>query len=505
MKTIKYIIPAFSICMLYLLSSCSDTWLDPANPNQIITEDTTFTIPANAEKFVNACYTNLLQWQETTFSWIGVSSITSDDADKGSDPGDTGADKNLLDDLSYTSEGLSFGEVWAGNYNGVTACNQAIAQVPQFNIDESLKNRLIGEAKFLRALYYFNLVRCFGEVPLVDKVIDANNPSDIEKAFTRAPVSAIYSFMEQDLNDAINSLPIVDNYEPKDIGRATKGAAMGLLAKVSLYEKKWQPVLDLTDQIISGEAGDYSLVSDYSTIWREIGENSTESLFEIQGRGISPIASVQQYSEVQGPRGTNAIKYQDGTPAVGGWGFNTPTADLDNAYEPGDLRKKATIMHKGDTLFDGAILQNGAANDRYNNKAYVSKTMESYSGDASHTSKNVRILRMGEVYLLNAEAANELGNTSKAQSSLNAVRHRAGLGDTPASNQADLRNAIWKERRVELGMEHDRFFDLVRQGRAGEVLRAHGKNFVDGKNEIFPIPQKEIDASLGRYTQNPGY
>ncbi len=505
MKTYKIILPIFYFCMVYLLSSCSKSWLEPAQPNQIVTEDSTFLNPDNAEKFVNACYTNLLQWQQSTFSWIGVSSITSDDADKGSDPGDTGADKDQMDNLTYTSESLSIIEVWAGNYNGVTACNQALDNVPKFNIDDALRTRLMGEAKFLRAFYYFNLVRVYGDVPLVDKVIDANNPSDIDKAFTRASKDKIYAFIEQDLNDAITALPTVNNYAAKDIGRATKGAAMALLAKVSMYEKKWQQALDLTDQIIGGSAGTYALVPDYAMIWRESGENSTESLFEIQGRGITPIASVQQYSEVQSPRGTNAIKYQDGTLAVGGWGFNTPSLDLDNAYEPGDLRKKATIMHKGDTLWDGAILQQAAANDRYNLKAYVSKKLESYSGDPSHTSKNVRILRMGEVYLINAEAANELGNTSKAQASLNAIRHRAGLGDTPASSQADLRNAIWKERRVELAMEHDRFFDLVRQVRAGDVLRAQGKNFVDGKNELFPVPQKEIDASLGRYTQNPGY
>jgi hypothetical protein len=505
MKTIKNIIVALPICLIFFLSSCSESWLSPAPVNQLITQDSTFLIPENAEKFVNACYNQLLQWEESTFSWIGVSSITSDDADKGSDPGDTGADKNLMDDLTYTSESLSISEVWSGNFNGVTRCNQALANVPKYSIDETFKARLLGEAKFLRAFYYFNLVRCFGDVPLVDGVIDANNPSDIDKAFTRAPKASVYALMESDLNDAINVLPIVDEYDAKDIGRATKGAAMALLAKVSLYEQKWQVVLDLTDNIIDGSAGNYTLVPDYSTIWREAGENSTESLFEIQGRGISPIAAVQQYSEVQSPRGTNAIKYSDGTAALGGWGFNTPTTDLENAYEPGDLRKAATIMHKGDTLWDGAILQNSAANDRYNYKAYVSKRMESFSGDASHTSKNVRILRMGEVYLLNAEAANELGNIPKAQASLNAVRHRAGLGDTPASNQADLRDAIWKERRVELAMEHDRFFDLVRQGRAGAVLRAHGKNFVDGKNEVFPIPQSEIDASLDRYTQNTGY
>ena len=104
-----------------------------------------------------------------------------------------------------------------------------------------------------------------------------------------------------------------------------------------------------------------------------------------------------------------------------------------------------------------------------------------------------------------AEAANELGNTAEAAAALNLVRERAGLAPTTASSQAELRDAIWKERRVELAMEHDRFFDLVRQGRAGEVLRAHGKNFVDGKNEVFPIPQKHIDLSGGRLKQNEGY
>jgi hypothetical protein len=135
----------------------------------------------------------------------------------------------------------------------------------------------------------------------------------------------------------------------------------------------------------------------------------------------------------------------------------------------------------------------------------LSKKLEAFNGNDWESGKNVRILRMGEIYLINAEAANELGNISQAQSSLNAVRHRAGLTDTPAGNQADLRMAIWNERRVELAMEHDRFFDLVRQGRAGDVLRAHGKSFVDGKNEIFPIPQTEISASNFKLTQNPGY
>jgi starch-binding outer membrane protein, SusD/RagB family len=503
MKTQYKLILVLAGYLVLCLSSCSDSWLDPAPENQIVEQDSTFIDPANAVEFVNSCYNSLLQWNETTFSWIGMSSITSDDADKGSDPGDLGTDKDQMDNLTYSSTSLSVAEVWAGNFNGISRCNQAIDNVPKYEIDAALKSRLIGEATFLRAYYYFNLVRCYGDVPLIDGLIDADNPADIQKAATRAPKEDVYNLIVSDLESAMNALPTVDQYAVEDRGRATKGAAMGLLAKVNMYLKEWQNVQDLTDQIINGSAGTYGLVPDYATIWREEGENSIESLFEIQGRGINPNTGIQGYAVTQSPRGD--VKYPDNTAAVTGWGFNTPSSDLEASYEPGDLRKHATIMHKGDTLWDGAIVKTSVANDRYNYKAYVSKKNESFNGSDWESNKNVRILRMGEIYLLNAEAANELGNSTKAQASLNAVRHRAGLGDTPASNQADLRNAIWKERRIELAMEHDRFFDLVRQGRAGEVMRAHGKDFVDGKNELFPIPQPEIDASQGKYAQNPGY
>ena len=144
------------------------------------------------------------------------------------------------------------------------------------------------------------------------------------------------------------------------------------------------------------------------------------------------------------------------------------------------------------------------ANPRYNYKAYVSKNQEINYDDWS-SGKNIRILRFGEILLINAEAANELDQPGPAKISLNKVRNRAGLADTGASSKDDIRNAVWKERRVELAMEHDRFFDLVRQGRAGVVLRAHGKNFIDGVHEHFPIPQSQILLSGGQIKQNPGY
>lgn len=500
MKKYFFIIAASGL--VWTQSACNKDWLNPAPENLQTGDDSVYSDNSNATKFVNACYANLLTWDQTSFAFIGVTSITSDDADKGSSPGDNGSDKDQMDAITYTPTASSVAGVWSGNYQGISNCNQALAAIPKFSqLDAATASRLRGETRFLRAFYYFNLVRTFGFIPLVDTVVDANNPESVAKANTQVQAEQIYALIESDLNFAMSVLPTRDAQAAADAGRATKGAAIGLLAKVSLYEKKYQQAYDLTTQILQGGAGSYTLVNDYSTIWREIGENSSESLFEIQGKMGNPKAGVQQYSAVQGIR---AGVFAGVTRATTGWGFNTPSEDLDNAYEAGDVRKKATIIHVGDTLFDGVILVS-AANERYNYKAYVSQTQENYDGNGDLTNKNVRILRMGDIYLINAEAANELGNTSTAQSSLNAVRNRAKLGNTSATDQAALRTAIWNERRVELAMEHDRFYDLVRQGRAGTVLRAHGKNFVDGKNEVFPIPQAEIDASGNVLIQNDGY
>jgi len=505
--TIKPFLFLAAFGTLLFSAGCSKDWLNPAPENELVVSDTAFNDPANAVRFVNAGYTNLLTWEQSSFAWIGVTSITSDNADKGSSPGDLGTDKDVLDALTYTATTPSFQSAWRGNYLGVAYTNQAIANVPQFDIDDNLKTRLTAEARFLRAYYYFNLVRMFGNIPLVDTVLSADNAADLDKANTQVAPEVIYAFIEQDLEFALRNLPKNTEYAAADVGRATQGAAAGLLAKVSLYQEKWSRALSLTDSIINGSVGNHSLVPDYATIWREVGENSPESLFEIQSKGTIPTAGVQQYSEVQGLRGaTFNVPSSD---VFSGWGFNTPSEDLDNAYEPGDVRRNATIMHVGDVLFDGVEILS-AENPRHNYKAYVSRLQESFSGSAV-VNKNVRLLRMGEIYLINAEAANELGQTAKALSSVNAIRARARGGvsgvvpDLTTADQGALRQAIWKERRLELAMEHDRFFDLVRTGQAGPVLRAHGKNFVEGKHERFPIPQTEIDASGGRLIQNPNY
>ncbi|WP_010231743.1 RagB/SusD family nutrient uptake outer membrane protein [Gillisia marina] len=465
------------------LVSCDDNEFLDVQPSKE-TPEQALSSPTAATELVNAIYNKFLDFNESSFSWIGVSSITSDDADKGSDPGDTGNDKQLLDDLTFTSTSISFNEVWEGNYQGIARANQALKFLPDLDIDEDLRDRLIGESKFLRAEFYFRLVRMFGGVPLIEGVPDIQNQDDINAANTRVSKEAIYTFITQDLEDAIESLP--NSYNSADLGRATKGAALTLLAKVNMYQGNWQQVLELTNEVMS--LG-YSLTPVYEDIWKEIGENNSESIFEIQGRGETPNKGVQGYFVTQGARGAGGW----------GWGFNTPTEDLTNFYEEGDERRDATIIFRGETLWDDFLVAETVSNPRYNQKAYVSRTMESFNGGDWESNKNVRILRYAEVLLMNAEAAINVGGDAKTP--LNMVRNRAGLESLENVTIMD----VWRERRAELAFEHDRYFDLVRQGRAGAVLRAHGKNFVDGKHELFPIPQAQIDLSDGQLVQNPGY
>jgi len=499
MKILYFLTGMVAIAMFIAVSGCKKDWLTPPPENTLIETDSTFQDPDNAVKFVNACYNSGIQWGQHVFSWIGMSSITSDDADKGSSPGDTGTDKHVMDDLDYTPTSLSIIEVWDANYEAIGRCNQAIENVPKFlevGLDSNLSNRLVGEAKFLRAYYYFNLVRAYGNIPKIFRVYKGEEAKQIYEDYGGAPAAEIYPLIIQDLTDAANSLPEKSDYEAKDLGRATKGAALGLLAKVYMYEKKWNECLDACNQVIN--SGEYALATDFAGIFKQSGEHNSESLFEFEGyNGKDFEAGIGGYFSVQGARGIV-------TDGFDGWGFNSPTESLEAAFEPGDIRKEATIYYAGQTLWDGAVVSPDAANERYNYKAYVSKNLET-NKDAWQSGKNLRILRFGEILLIKAEASNEIGDSDAAIHALNEVRNRAGLSNTTASSQSELRTAIWNERRVELAMEHDRFFDLVRTGRAGEVMRAHGKNFEDGKHELFPIPQKHINISGGRLKQNPGY
>ena len=495
-NNIKNLFTNTGICCLLLglifFTGCKKSFLDVAPQGQQQTEEFWKT-EDDATKAVNAMYANLHVWNNIAFAPIAIESMGSDDAEKGSNATDA-TFMNNFDNFTASSTEGQLADFWAGEYQTINFANQVLDNVPNISMDDNLKANYLAEAKFIRAYAYFRLVRAFGDVPLRLHV-----PKDAsEYNIPRTPKADVWAAVEQDLSDAASVLPV--SYGAADIGRITKGAAFSLHAKVAMYQQKWQDVFDLTSQVIS--SGQYTLFPSYEQLFRVENENCSESIFELQCSLIpgNPDASSSQYSQVQGVRGSTG----------GGWGFNVPTQDLANSYEANDPRRDATIIFRGETTPEGDAIPSDGDNPMYNQKSYVPFN-DYVTGYSEGCQQNVRVIRYADVLLMNAEAANELGNSAQALTSLNMVRTRARgdnnsttvLPDITTTDQAQLRTIIWRERRSEFGMEFDRYFDVIRQGRGAEVFGPKG--WKAGKNEVWPIPQNEIDLSAGVLTQNPGY
>jgi starch-binding outer membrane protein, SusD/RagB family len=492
----------FSLFLITVfLVACSKSFLDvPVQGGATTSSD-----PDLATKLVTGAYNSLLQgdsWGSGDvhgFAFISVTNIASDDADKGSTADDQKVPVGDIDDFNLTATNKFAETLWSGHYNAIGTVNQALLALSTASIDNTTRTHLIAEVRFLRGYLYFNLVRMFGDVPLVLRVPKDQTDANNDPAFqTRASKQIVYDTIISDLQFAANNLPLKSAY---GMGHANKGAAESMLAKVYMYLQNWQKVYDLTSDVM--HSGQYSLV-DYNILWRQKGDNCAESIFEIEtGSYNNSNLGISNYTSCQGVRVGGLGGWNDL-----GWGFCNPTTNLINAYEPNDIRKAATIImidnsgtHKGTTLWDGFRVpsSDSVQNLYYNYKAYTSATKETYANaDDKDRPKNIKILRYADVLLMNAEAAVHVG--ADANTPLNTVRLRAGLTSTTATI-----DAIWKERRVELALEHDRFWDLVRQGRAAQVLNASGKHFVAGKNELLPVPNSQIQLSSGKLTQNFGY
>lgn len=470
------------ICLIALgavIASCSEDYLDINKEDNIKTENF-FKTSDDAVASVNAIYSNLRAWRLDAFAPL-ILSISSDDAEKGSSPGDASFFSDI-NNFTYTPSAFIINDYWSGQFFGVNLANQSITNIPGITMDESLKTRLIAEARFLRAHHYFNLVRTFGGVPIFDGL-----PADKNYNLPRNSVDEIYAFIIADLQYAGQNLPM--SYASTDKGRATAGAAKAFLAKVYMYQKNWGQALALSNEVMGMG---YDLLPDYNSVFRIANENSVESIFEVQATYVSGNCDLSnsQYSQVQGVRG----QY--------GWGFNVPSQDLADSFEAGDVRRDATIIFRGETTPEGDQIAPTGDNPMYNQKSYV-PSFQIGPGCSEGSEQNMRIMRFAEVLLINAEAANESGDTPQALTSLNRVRHRAGLADFTSTDQGAIRTAIWKERRSEMAMEYDRFWDVVRQGRGAQVFGPLG--FTAGKNEVFPIPQESINLSNGVLVQNPNY
>lgn len=481
------------IGLLFLVAGCKKSFLDVPPQGQQPAEQF-WTSEADATKAVNSIYANLRGWTEVAFAPIALESLGSDDTETGSDPSDGSVPfMNQYNNFTVTSTQGQLSDFWNGRYQTINLCNQVIDNIPAINMDGSLKTRYIAEAKFIRAYEYFRLVRAYGDVPL--RLSVPKDPSEYN--LPRSPKAQVWAAIEQDLTEAAGVLPTT--YSGANIGRATKGAALGMHAKVALYQSKWGDVKTYTDQVIA--LGVYSLFPNFEQLFRIPNEFSSESIFEINAKHIpgNCAASNSQYSQVQGVRGV----------ARGGWGFNVPTADLAGSFEAGDPRRDATIIFRGETTPAGDVIPNTVPNPMYNQKSYVPFSDPNNQDCNEGSDQNIRVMRYAEILLMNAEANNELGNSAAAIDALELVRARARGGNNAVlpkvttTDKAALRDAIWRERRAELAMEFDRYFDVVRQGRAQAVFGPLG--WKPNKNEVWPVPQSEIDLSAGLLTQNPGY
>ncbi|GGC12546.1 RagB/SusD family nutrient uptake outer membrane protein [Dyadobacter sediminis] len=391
---------------------------------------------------------------------------------------------------------------WNDAYKGISRANILLEKIEAISMDNNLKNRIIGETKFLRAYYYFNLVKVYGDVPLILKELKT---PDEAYTYGREPASNIYAQVEKDFNDAIPLLPA--SYPAAELGRATSGAAKGMLARVLMYEKKFSQAAPLLNSIISeqGEAK-YQLLPNYADVFRYDNGNNKEILFAVQytpnavvsGQGSPPTSTFGPITGADVPLfGSNA---------------NQPTLDIYNAFEKGDLRRDISIAFTTDA----------------NKMTYVNKFINKSVLLRAEDGTDYPVLRYADILLMYAECLNEAGTPALALPYINQVRERAfgnnahnlqstdqTATSTYVSGQADLREKILKERRLELCFEGLRFFDLLRTDHLESVLNNYfTKNQVTlngaiiqigANNKLFPIPQAQIDVNPSKIKQNPGY
>lgn len=440
---------------------------------------------------------------------LAIHNMRSEDVEKGSTSSDGSEQAKMYDDFEYTATNGLIADYWTNNYKMIHTANKVIDGMKDVKLSEGdLINK--SEAHFFRAFSFFNLVRAFGEVPLIDFSIDDATEGNIAKS----SVENIYKRIDADLLEAAKYLP--KKWDSRYIGRLTWGAARSLHARTFMMRNMWDSLYVSSTEVIN--SGIYNLNTSFSKIFREEGENSSESVFELQCTatdalpGSSDIGS--QYAEVQGVRGAGEWDL--------GWGWHTPTQNLADAFEKGDPRKDETLLYFAKSYEEAnemkpnqpwgeiPIANKDVSNKYYNKKVYSDPKLRLQFNKKGFWI-NIRMIRYSDVVLMAAEAANELGKSGEALSYLEQVRARARgtnsdvLPKITTTDQVELRDAIRHERRVELAMEWDRFYDLVRWGIAKDVLHAAGKTNYQEKHKYLPLPQTEVDKSNGMLKQNPEY
>ncbi|MRR20571.1 RagB/SusD family nutrient uptake outer membrane protein [bacterium] len=487
----------FSILLtafLVIAAGCEDFL--QKDPQGELTQEAFPVSASDAELATNAVYVTIRNWAYHSGGYP-IMDIMSDDAHKGSNPNDQLPTVGPYESFAHTTTQDGLDRWYSALYEGIKRANVVTEKVPLIDMDTELRDRYIAEASFLRGLYYFDLVRAFGGVP---KVTSTTPPTKVP----RSTADEIYDLIISDLVFAAQNLPEKSAYGPEDAGRATKGAAKSLLAKVYLFKGDFVNAEKYALEVIISD--EYELEPIFADANGKLGEHGVESVFEVGAMEVDGDGG-NQYANTQGVRGSPNR----------GWGFNRPSLDLRASFEEGDPRLSATIIDLGETLDGVLILGDGTTPDEtedeggnvievecYNQKVW-------YPGNTTTTQwgHNRRLIRYADVLLIAAEALNENNKPDDALLYLNEVRKRARQGDNTIlpditeTGKNALRDIIIEERRHELAMEGHRFWDLVRTGKAASVLGPLG--FVAGKHELFPIPQNEIDISQGSLEQNPNW
>lgn len=482
------------ISLILLLSSCTDDFLTKL-PNNTINTSNFYQTEEDAIATMMGAY-QPLQWPKLYNFRIWTTDVWPNDAVVGAGGGEDGRATKDINNQIQTPDNFALLDLMRGPSPGILRCNYLLAQLPDIDITQELRNQLEGEAKFLRALYNFNLIRIFGGVPLLTEPLF---PGD-DLFLSRNNTDEIYEQIVEDLKFAIDNLPTKSEYSAESLGRAPKGAAMALLAKVYLTLGNYDLVPDLCDDI---EKLGYQLNPNYGDNFSVTSENSNESLFEIQyisGGSASFWSDLNQSawpSCFQAPRGSGMV--------AGGWGWLHPTQEFVDSYEEGDLRKDVTIFHEGCPPFDGIEYNAAWSTTGYNVRKFL--VTKAVCPSVPDNPLNFPVLRYADVLLMRAEALNELGMTNEALPFLNQVRQRAGLESTLGLSKEEAKEAIIHERRMELAFEGHRWFDLIRidDGQyAIDFLQSIGKVNMDRNHLLQPIPQQEMDANRN-LIQNPGY
>lgn len=426
--------------------------------------------------------------------WQGMQNFRSDDSQKGSEPSDGAEWVAPFDNYQYVKDLWASNFYWDGHYSLIHLTNTAIQTADSLNLSSINDKVNIAEARFFRAFSYFDLVRTFGDVPKIDFRLYNAAQANIAKS----PAAAIYALIDADLQYASTYLPA--EWGSQYVGRLTTGAAKALWAKTYLFRGNWSSSLGLLQQVIA--SGKYSLFSSYYGIFKDAGENCSESILEWQNY-VGPNRTDDHgswYATCQSVRAAGSTGWNLG------WGWNTPTAAFVNSFDAGDVRKASSILFTGQsddpaTGGYGGTLPATLVQPYWNKKVYADPAVRASTGylDGAYWI-NQRVIRYADVLLMAAECLNETGSGAQAATYLNQVRARVSMPAVVYVSQSQLRDAIKKERRAELGLEGERFFDLVRWGDAVGVLGPLGYT---NRCRFYPIPQPAIDRSGGILVQNP--